>query len=179
MSFSAHTSPPLHFHKPLSVTAMQSIIPIDEKLQRLEHLTKLKEQIISIATALYGTKSSTPATAFDIIPYILPTPSTDPPTPPISGVALIAYTSPTSFSQWEIIARAEGQRDILSATEALLNDLRIGMGNAMHVLDKRGRSSVVHMRVLDVAREGEEAMLETIVEDEAEREVDFMSGLLV
>ncbi|KAF2641448.1 hypothetical protein P280DRAFT_373375, partial [Massarina eburnea CBS 473.64] len=107
----------------------------------------LKAQILSIATALYGTTSTTPQTAFDIITYSTPSPSPS----PSYGIALITYPNPTSFTTWEILSQTTNHRTINAGVSALLDDLRAGMGAVMAELGAREVYTVEHGTVPDLA----------------------------
>jgi hypothetical protein len=106
----------------------------------------LKSQIISLATALYGTRSASPATVFDVLSFTtLPT-FTSPNTPPSStydangfletesdstlGVALIQYTGPPSSpcTEWEMLSYVDDQTSMVAGAERLLEDLGKGVG---------------------------------------------------
>jgi hypothetical protein len=126
-----------------------------------------------IATALYGTNSPTPSTAFDIITYTTtptsPTISTssrshwdshsqantntNTPTPlPCSyGIALITYPNFGSCATWELLSHIQNQSSVNAGMERLLADLRVGMGGVMgmYVGCPFLRFMVVHVLVLD------------------------------
>lgn len=101
--------------------------------------THLKFQILSLALALYGSSSSSPTPAFDIVTYTTPLPASlhillngrrvIPST--LYGVALIAYTSPGDFTSWERVARAENSGGHVDAMGGLLGDMQAGMGGVM------------------------------------------------
>ena len=98
--------------------------------------THLKSQILSLALALYGSTSSSPTSAFDIITYTKPLPASlhilldgrDVVPSTLYGAALIAYTSPGEFTAWERVAVAENSGGWVEAMGELLGDMRRGDG---------------------------------------------------
>jgi hypothetical protein len=106
----------------------------------------LKGQIISLATALYGTRSASPATVFDALSFTTPPTSTPSNTPPSStydangflepdatptlSVALIQYTGPPSspFTEWVMLSYVDDQTSMVAGAERLLEDLGKGVG---------------------------------------------------
>lgn len=94
----------------------------------------LKSEIISLATALYGTYSTTPSPAFDLLSYTTPTsPSPDETENSTISVALIVYTGPASapFTAWEMLSYVEDQASLRAGAEKILEDLRKGVGDVI------------------------------------------------
>ncbi|KAF1839607.1 hypothetical protein BDW02DRAFT_643646 [Decorospora gaudefroyi] len=123
----------------------------------------LKAQIIPLATALYGTKTSLPpASLFEVIPFTRrPSTSalasrtetgTGTPPPTIIGVALIAYTGPacSPFTSWELLSYVDEERSFVAGARRLLEELRGGVGGLIGVLIESGNWSVKHPRVPDL-----------------------------
>ena len=97
--------------------------------------TNLKSQIISLATALYGT-TSTPSQAFDVLPFSQPrlTPNGTPLKSSLThGAALIYYTGPASSPHvsWEMISYADNQNSVIAGVQRLLEDMQRGVGDVI------------------------------------------------
>jgi hypothetical protein len=97
--------------------------------------TTLKSQIISLATALYGT-TSTPDRAFDVLPFSTPrlTPNGTPLKSSLThGAALIYYTGPSSspYVSWEMISYADNQSSVNAGAQQLLEDMQRGVGDVI------------------------------------------------
>jgi hypothetical protein len=119
------------------------------KIQLAEHqlFSTLKAQIISLATALYGTRLASPSTVFDVLSF--PTPHNpndrdDEAAPvydangmlietPTLSVALIQYTDPPSspFTAWEMLSYVDDQTSMIAGAEKLTEDLRKGLGRVI------------------------------------------------
>jgi hypothetical protein len=115
--------------------------------QLLEHqlFSTLKCQIISLATALYGTRSTSPSSFFDVLSFTTPTNDSDSHSEtststynangilfeePTLTIALTTYTGPASspFTAWEMLSYVDDQTSIIGGAEKLLEDLEKGIG---------------------------------------------------
>jgi hypothetical protein len=105
------------------------------KMSSAQTFTTLKSQIISLATALYGT-TSTPSQAFDVLPFSQPrlTPNGTPLKSSLThGAALIYYTGPASSPHvsWEMISYADSQSSVQAGAQRLLEDMQRGVGDVI------------------------------------------------
>jgi hypothetical protein len=119
--------------------------------QLLEHqlFSALKAQIIGLATALYGTRSTCPPTVFDVLSFATPNHTGDGASAPTSsmydangiliaddeaepklGVSLIQYTGPPTspFIAWEMVSYVDDETSRVGGAEKLLEDLGKGVG---------------------------------------------------
>ncbi|KAH7138286.1 hypothetical protein B0J11DRAFT_11723 [Dendryphion nanum] len=84
----------------------------------------LKSEIITLATALYGTTSPDPTSTFDILPSLQHLPTQ----PRIHNVMLIMYTSPGSFTSWAQLMSTTSAASVNEAMGFLLEKLQLLMG---------------------------------------------------
>ncbi|KAF2738227.1 hypothetical protein EJ04DRAFT_560817 [Polyplosphaeria fusca] len=132
------------------------------KLTQHDLFESLKRRIISLATALYGITSANPSEALDVLCYTTIRGSRT-----VHEAVLIAYTTPNSFAAWEILSNATGYEEEIAALEALLEDLKKGMGETISGLERQGRWDVKHEAMPDVESKRRERLgnLTTIKED--------------
>ncbi|KAF3047384.1 hypothetical protein E8E12_001271 [Didymella heteroderae] len=102
-------------------------------LSTAQTFNTIKSQIISLATALYGT-TSTPDRTFDVLPFSTPrlTPNGTPLKSSLThGAALIYYTGPASSPHvsWEMISYADNQASVNAGAQQLLEDMQRGVGS--------------------------------------------------
>ena len=115
------------------------------RTQLLEHqlFSALKAQIIGLATALYGTRSTCPPIVFDVLSFVTPGDGASAPTSsmynangilvaeePKLSVSLIQYTGPPTspFIAWEMLSYVDDQNSRVCGAEKLLEDLGKGVG---------------------------------------------------
>ena len=103
-------------------------------LSTSQRFDSLKSQIISLATALYGT-TTTPTTTFDVLPFSTPrtTPNGTPLNQHTHGAALIYYTGPavSPYTSWEMLSYADAQPSVNAGAQQLLNDMQKGVGDVI------------------------------------------------
>ena len=99
-----------------------------------QHFESLKSQIISLATALYGTTTA-PTTTFDVLPFSTPrrTPNGTPLNQLTHGAALVYYTGPASspYTSWEMLSYADAQPSVNAGAQQLLADMQKGVGDVI------------------------------------------------
>lgn len=99
-----------------------------------QHFSSLKSQIISLATALYGTRTS-PGATFDVLPFSTPrrTPNGTALNQYTHGAALIYYTGPANalHTSWEMLSYADNQPSVNSGAQQLLDDMQRGIGDVI------------------------------------------------
>jgi hypothetical protein len=99
-----------------------------------QHFDSLKKQIISLATALYGT-TTTPTTTIDVLPFSAPrtTPNGTALNSYTHGAALIYYTGPSTspYVSWEMLSYADNQPSVNAAAQQLLDDMQKGVGDVI------------------------------------------------
>lgn len=106
----------------------------------------LKSEIITLATALYGTTSPDPTSTFDILPSLQHLPTQ----PRIHNVMLIMYTSPGSFTSWAQLMSTTSAASVNEAMGFLLEKLQLLMGALADVLSRdSGDEEVRHDVVPD------------------------------
>ena len=95
------------------------------RLDDLHLFAALKSRITSLATALYGTRASTPSAAFDLLSYTAANGT--------YGVALLLYTGPDNApaTRYEFLSYVEGQVSAVAGAEKLLRDMEEGMGGVV------------------------------------------------
>ncbi|ORX94467.1 hypothetical protein BCR34DRAFT_620143 [Clohesyomyces aquaticus] len=145
------------------------------RVQEQTLFAQLKQQIITLATALYGTH--TLPSSFDVLTHISSSPASpsssshlnpNPNPNPNFGVALITYL-PTEtplhgpgqkanagYTSWELISKTSGHESVNMGMEALLGDLRVAVGGVMVELERKNEFRVAHKRIPDLAVEGED-----------------------
>ncbi|OSS46458.1 hypothetical protein B5807_08517 [Epicoccum nigrum] len=114
----------------------------------------LKSQIISLATALYGS-TTTPSTTFDVLPFSTPrrTPNGTTLNQYTHGAALIYYTGPEHalHTSWEMLSYVDNQMSVNAGAQQLLDDMQRGVGDVIGGLVKSGQWAVRHKTVPDLA----------------------------
>lgn len=97
----------------------------------------LKSQIISLATALYGS-TTTPSTTFDVLPFSTPrmTPNGTALNQYTHGAALIYYTGPEHalHTSWEMLSYVDNQMSVNASAQQLLDDMQRGVGDVIGML---------------------------------------------
>ncbi|KAF1928866.1 uncharacterized protein M421DRAFT_4701 [Didymella exigua CBS 183.55] len=118
-----------------------------------QHFAALKAQIISLATALYGTNAPSEA-AFAVLPFntttVLDLPASS---PNRHAVALIYYTGPPAapYSAWEMLSYADDQPSYVAGAQRLLDDMEKGLGEVIGSLVNSGDWTVRHKTIPDLA----------------------------
>lgn len=124
---------PGFLHKKPSLPNMQSTA-----LATSQHFNSLKSQIISLATALYGTRT-TPGATFDVLAFSTPrrTPNGTALNQHTHGAALIYYTGPASapYTSWEMLSYADNQHTVNAGAQQLLDDMQRGVGDVIGMRD--------------------------------------------
>lgn len=99
-----------------------------------QQFNSLKSQIISLATALYGTTTS-PSATFDVLPFSSPrrTPGGTALNQYTHGAALIYYTGPASapYTSWEMLSYTDSQHSVNAGAQQLLDDMQKGIGDVI------------------------------------------------
>jgi hypothetical protein len=129
------------------MSSASNIQQIQTSLVTHQLFSILKSQIISLATALYGTRSKSPSTVFDVLSFTTPVNPNEGASSPTStygatgilietstlSVTLIQYTGPSSspFTEWEMLSYVDEQTSMIAGAERLLEDLGKGLGRVV------------------------------------------------
>ncbi|KAI2476047.1 hypothetical protein Ptr902_12515 [Pyrenophora tritici-repentis] len=158
--------------------------PPAAQLLEVQLFESLKPQIVALATALYGSSSTSSSTFYDVVPYITSSPETT--NTPFTlqttyGVALVLYTGPATapYTSFHLISHVSHVPNIVTGARQLLTDLQRGMGSVIEICMERGNWTVTHERVPDVAGpgvcgDGEDSKDEN--KDESKDEVEGEEG---
>ncbi|KAF2827677.1 hypothetical protein CC86DRAFT_405786 [Ophiobolus disseminans] len=120
------------------------------RLAELQLFDTLKSRIISLATALYGTRSPHASSSFDLLSYTTDDNVTH-------GVALILYTGPSTSpaTSYEFLSYVDGQSSTIAGAERLLEDMEEGMGGVIGRLIENQECTVTHSAIPDIVAGGD------------------------